>query len=46
MEKTKCYYDEYEDYLESSCGNQIDKCDFENICPTFCPFCGEEISVN
>lgn len=40
---SKCKWDKYEDYYDSQCGNQMDECDFDNVCPSFCPYCGDKI---
>lgn len=48
--KSKCYYDlvkgDLRDEYETSCGSEMCKQDLENIVPTFCPYCGEEICIN
>ena len=44
---SKCWWIPYEDgdYYETECSNSIEKEDMDNICPTYCPWCGEEIEI-
>ena len=46
----KCYYDlitenVVRDEYETTCGNSILKEDVENICPIYCLYCGDEITL-
>tara|TARA_R110000823_G_C15619131_1_gene467384 strand:- start:234 stop:383 length:150 start_codon:yes stop_codon:yes gene_type:complete len=47
--KSKCHYDLLEKDLineyQTSCGRQMDEEDLKNICPNFCPYCGEEVII-
>lgn len=43
--KQSCTYTPYGDYFETDCGEGYEVEDYDNIEPTYCPFCGRQINA-
>lgn len=40
-----CKWFVYDDYYETQCSNSMDDVDYNNISPTYCPYCGDKITI-
>jgi DNA-directed RNA polymerase subunit RPC12/RpoP len=45
MSKCTWYFYDEDEYYETECGASIEKEDKDNICPTYCPYCGDKIKI-
>lgn len=43
MSTNVCVYTFYSDYYETGCQHSIEEYDYDNIVPTYCPYCGDKI---